>query len=218
MFENIIGHSQIVRQLAMEVRNRRLPGSIMIEGPRYSGKLTLALELAKHFFEITSSRDKSITQIQMPSYQQDQAYKIPPESFIRELSETSTLFVKKDIVRAFTIDLRIFPSLRFDVRLFPLLTYSGFDCPVTELALASYYAPLADCLDEIAVRADELCRLMGNDAITPLKIVLCFPDAAQFAIDAMGCSNTKTADVAIRGIIDIILNNMTRVPDKVLCR
>ena len=47
MFENIIGHSQIVRQLAMEVRNHRLPGSIMIEGSRYSGKLTLALELAR---------------------------------------------------------------------------------------------------------------------------------------------------------------------------
>lgn len=47
MFENIIGHSQIVRQLAFEVRNNRLPGSILIEGPRYSGKLTLALELAR---------------------------------------------------------------------------------------------------------------------------------------------------------------------------
>lgn len=47
MFENIIGHRQTVGLLKEQVADNRLPGSILIEGPRYSGKLTLALELAR---------------------------------------------------------------------------------------------------------------------------------------------------------------------------
>ncbi|MBO7048188.1 MAG: hypothetical protein J6W68_03105 [Spirochaetia bacterium] len=47
MFENIIGHRQTVGLLKEQVADNRLPGSILIEGPRYAGKLTLALELAR---------------------------------------------------------------------------------------------------------------------------------------------------------------------------
>ena len=47
MFENIIGHRQTVEILKDQVAQNRLPGSILIEGPRYSGKLTIALELAR---------------------------------------------------------------------------------------------------------------------------------------------------------------------------
>ena len=47
MFENIIGHKHTVELLKDQVRENRLPGSILIEGPRYTGKLTLALELAR---------------------------------------------------------------------------------------------------------------------------------------------------------------------------
>lgn len=47
MFENIIGHKHTVELLKDQVRENRLPGSILIDGPRYAGKLTLALELAR---------------------------------------------------------------------------------------------------------------------------------------------------------------------------
>ena len=47
MFENIIGHKHTVELLKDQVLENRLPGSILIEGPRYTGKLTLALELAR---------------------------------------------------------------------------------------------------------------------------------------------------------------------------
>lgn len=56
MFENIIGHKQTVELLKEQVANNRLPGSILIEGPRYAGKLTLALELAR---SLTCTGDRS---------------------------------------------------------------------------------------------------------------------------------------------------------------
>ena len=56
MFENIIGHRQTVDLLKEQVAHNRLPGSILIEGPRYAGKLTLALELAR---ALTCTGDRS---------------------------------------------------------------------------------------------------------------------------------------------------------------
>lgn len=56
MFENIIGHRQTVELLKGQVEGNKLPGSILIEGPRYSGKLTLALELAR---ALTCTGDRS---------------------------------------------------------------------------------------------------------------------------------------------------------------
>ena len=56
MFENIIGHSQTVELLKEQVAKGALPGSILIEGPRYAGKLTLALELAR---ALTCTGDRS---------------------------------------------------------------------------------------------------------------------------------------------------------------
>ena len=56
MFENIIGHSQTVELLKEQVAKGTLPGSILIEGPRYAGKLTLALELAR---ALTCTGDRS---------------------------------------------------------------------------------------------------------------------------------------------------------------
>ena len=56
MFENIIGHRQTVDLLKEHLAQNRLPGSILIEGPRYSGKLTMALELAR---SLTCTGDRS---------------------------------------------------------------------------------------------------------------------------------------------------------------
>ena len=56
MFENIIGHRQTVGLLKEQVTHNRLPGSILIEGPRYAGKLTMALELAR---ALTCTGDRS---------------------------------------------------------------------------------------------------------------------------------------------------------------
>ncbi len=47
MFENIIGHKQIVSRLRTEVSNNTLPSSLLFCGPQFTGKLTTALELAR---------------------------------------------------------------------------------------------------------------------------------------------------------------------------
>jgi len=47
MFENLLGQSQLVEELQRGVLDQTLPGAILIYGPRYSGKLTASLELAR---------------------------------------------------------------------------------------------------------------------------------------------------------------------------
>ena len=47
MFENIIGHDATTTVLRDEVTADRLPRAILLSGPAYSGKLSIALELAR---------------------------------------------------------------------------------------------------------------------------------------------------------------------------
>ncbi len=47
MFENIIGHDDVAARLRAEVAEGRLPSAVLFHGPRYTGKTTMALELAR---------------------------------------------------------------------------------------------------------------------------------------------------------------------------
>lgn len=47
MFENILGHETVVDRLRVEVSERRLPAALLFHGPQYTGKTTVALELAR---------------------------------------------------------------------------------------------------------------------------------------------------------------------------
>ena len=47
MFENIIGQKATVETLRRELAAGRLPAAILLSGPRYSGKLSAALEIAR---------------------------------------------------------------------------------------------------------------------------------------------------------------------------
>ena len=46
MFENIIGHKTLIDQIKKEIKSDIFPSSVLFSGPIYSGKLTIALELA----------------------------------------------------------------------------------------------------------------------------------------------------------------------------
>ena len=47
MFENIIGHKSLIEQLEKEIKSNSFPSSVLISGPLYSGKQTIALEIAR---------------------------------------------------------------------------------------------------------------------------------------------------------------------------
>ena len=47
MFENIIGHQTVVTRLRDDVGSGSLPRAVLLSGPGYTGKLTIALELAR---------------------------------------------------------------------------------------------------------------------------------------------------------------------------
>ncbi len=47
MFENIIGHKSFIEQIEKEIKSDSLPSSILISGPLYAGKQTIALEAAR---------------------------------------------------------------------------------------------------------------------------------------------------------------------------
>ncbi len=47
MFENIIGLPDVCRDLKRDITGSRLPGAILLSGPRYGGKSSIALEIAR---------------------------------------------------------------------------------------------------------------------------------------------------------------------------
>jgi DNA polymerase-3 subunit gamma/tau len=47
MFENIVGHTSTIQSLKNDLSEGKLPGALLFFGPRYAGKLTAALELAR---------------------------------------------------------------------------------------------------------------------------------------------------------------------------
>ena len=47
MFENTIGQGQVVARLRRDIVNRALPQTLLLEGPRFCGKLTVALEIGR---------------------------------------------------------------------------------------------------------------------------------------------------------------------------
>jgi len=47
VFENIIGREKTVEALTRQVRSNTLPNTLMLHGPEYAGKLTIALELSR---------------------------------------------------------------------------------------------------------------------------------------------------------------------------
>ncbi len=47
MFENVLSQEAVIRELRSLIADERMPGSILFEGPPYSGKLTAALETAR---------------------------------------------------------------------------------------------------------------------------------------------------------------------------
>lgn len=47
MFENILGRDELVSQLRGEIMGRTLPPAILLHGPQFEGKLSVALEVAR---------------------------------------------------------------------------------------------------------------------------------------------------------------------------
>ena len=98
MFENIIGHAQIIGQLKREILTDRLPSSILLEGMPYSGKNTLALELAR---VISCTGDRSWNcQCQSCRSQKlvtnPDTLMIGPDNFMEEIQFTGELMLHKN--------------------------------------------------------------------------------------------------------------------------
>ena len=115
------------------------------------------------------------------------------------------------------IDLRVFPALRVELRFFPLLRGSGLETPVTELAFAPLLAPVAACVDELCIAADDACGRHGGGSVTPLKLLLHFADAESFATEAMGCAGRKDAAGILNGLAAFFTGMITRRPEKITC-
>ena len=118
MFENIIGHRQTVELLKEQISHNRLPGSILIEGPRYSGKLTLALELAR---ALTCTGDRSWN-CSCPNCRSQKMLIHPDtlllgyDNFMEEISVAHQLLVNNDQIYSRYLFLRSVRKLlrRFD--------------------------------------------------------------------------------------------------------
>jgi len=156
MFENIIGHKQTVELLKEQVVRNRLPGSILIEGPRYAGKLTLALELAR---SLTCTGDRSWN-CQCPSCRSQKLLVHPDtlllgsDNFMEEISVAYQLLADNDQIYTRYLFIR---SVRKLLRRFDPVFYDEKETKFKKVQ------PLLAYLEEA------LSSINPEDLSTPLK-------------------------------------------------
>ena len=178
----------------------------------------LVLELAKHFAESLDAVGSVKLSLPEPGWN-DKGFILPPEEFISWISAASARLLAPECraVKVLPVDLRVFPALRVELRFFPLLRESKLETPVTELAFAPLLAPVAACVDELCIAADDACGRHGGESVTPLKLLLHFADAEVFASEAMGCSGRKASAGILNGLASFFTGMITRRPEKITC-
>ena len=178
----------------------------------------LVLELAKHFadaFDAVGSVQLSIPE----NAWNDRGFILRPEEFTCRISAASARLLDSQCraVKVQPVDLRVFPALRVELRFFPLLRGSALETPVTELAFEPLLAPVAVCVDELCIAADEACGRHGCGVAAPLKLLLHFADAEVFATEAMGCTGRKAAAEILNELASFFAGMITRRPEKITC-
>ena len=178
----------------------------------------LVLELAKHFAESLDAVGSVKLSLPEPGWN-DKGFILPPEEFISRISAASARLLAPECraVKVLPVDLRVFPALRVELRFFPLLRESKLETPVTELAFAPLLAPVAACVDELCIAADDACGRHGGGSLTPLKLLLHFADAEVFASEAMGCAVRKASAEILNGLASFFTGMITRRPEKITC-
>ena len=183
-----------------------------------ASSVELVVELARHFDGVSDAVGPVAVSIPEAGWN-DRGFILPPEEFVCRISGASARLLEPTLraVRVQPIDLRVFPALRVELRFFPLLRGAGLETPVTELAFAPLLVPVAACVDELCIAADEVCSLHGCDAVAPLKLLLHFADAEAFASEAMGCSGRKASEDFLNGLASFFVSMITRRPEKITC-
>ena len=178
----------------------------------------LVFELAKHFADSLDAVGPVKLSLPEPGWN-DKGFILPPEEFISRISAASARLLDPQCraVKVQPVDLRVFPALRVELRFFPLLRESKLETPVTELAFAPLLAPVAACVDELCIAADDACGRHGGESVTPLKLLLHFADAEVFASEAMGCAGRKASAEILNGIASFFTGMITRRPEKITC-
>ena len=178
----------------------------------------LVLELAKHFAESLDAVGSVKLSLPEPGWN-DKGFILPPEEFISRISAASARLLDSQCraVKVLPVDLRVFPALRVELRFFPLLRESKLETPVTELAFAPLLVPVAACVDELCIAADDACGRHGGESVTPLKLLLHFADAEVFASEAMGCAGRKASAEILNGLASFFTGMITRRPEKITC-
>lgn len=178
----------------------------------------LVLELAKHFADSLDAVGSVNLSLPEPGWN-DKGFILPPEEFVSRISAASARLLDSQCraVKVQPVDLRVFPALRVELRFFPLLRESKLETPVTELAFAPLLVPVAACVDELCIAADDACGRHGGESVTPLKLLLHFADAEVFASEAMGCSGRKASAGILNGLASFFTGMITRRPEKITC-
>ena len=183
-----------------------------------AAKPALITELARHFL-LRSEQEKDGKAFSAPVFARNPSpCTLSPDEILLHLQDPDAMkAIRKRIVSIRTIDLRIFPVLRFDLRLTGLA--DGLpNGPLTELSLAPALYRTADVMDSLALAADAACSAIGHETDTPLKTALHLGDASVFTHDFMGCSSEKETKTCAAALAGILRSALSRVPIRVTCQ
>ena len=141
---------------------------------------------------------------------------ITGERIVQALTDLSAReWMRRRILAVSPFDLRVFPVLRFEIRLSGLKKELP-PGPLTELALAPFIYRIADAMDAVCLAADAVCSAKGHGEETPLKTALHFPDAASFAQEFMGYEKGDGPAVScMASLASLFCSSLTRRPVRV---
>lgn len=175
----------------------------------------LALELGKHFLAVAAGKIEF--NIKRPDFTPDKENTVRQDDFLARLTPGSAAFFEKRILKVNTVNLRIFPAIRLDVRLTGIATENRLIAPLTEMMLAPGFIQAARAADELCLAADAIFREHGHEVDIPAKVLLHLSDASVFTRDWMGCNSVESQERCAMNLCRAFASEMTRVPVKLTC-
>ncbi|OGV55458.1 MAG: hypothetical protein A2X49_00125 [Lentisphaerae bacterium GWF2_52_8] len=172
----------------------------------------LLLELARHFRRQEAPVPASLGLPELsPQAKASNPWLLSSEEILASAPDDLRLLSSKGVLRVYGVS-RLFPALKFDLKLVAFAESLGLESPLTEMAVLPHFHRLALALNNLSGLVMRSCSRLGQSSPPPLS--LCVPDMSRFARECLG-AEWPEAEPSCRALLSTLLEQLSPAPFKI---